>query len=59
MQKIPAIFAVGAREGTERTVAVRRFGSKAQQVMSLNDATVALQNEAEPASRMVAREAAE
>lgn len=59
VQKIPAIFAVGAREVTERTVAVRRFGSKAQQVMSLNDATVALQNEAVPASRMAAREAAE
>lgn len=59
VQKIPAIFAVGAREVTERTVAVRRFGSKAQQVMSLNDAMVALQNEAVPASRMAAREAAE
>lgn len=59
VQKIPAIFAVGAREVTERTVAVRRFGSKAQQVMSLNEATVALQNEAVPASRMAAREAAE
>ncbi len=59
VQKIPAIFALGAREVTERTVAVRRFGSKAQQVMSLNDATVALQSEAVPASRMAAREAAE
>jgi threonyl-tRNA synthetase len=38
VQKIPAIIAVGKREVEERTVAVRRFGSKHQRTMPLTDA---------------------
>lgn len=35
LQKIPAILCIGKREAEEGTVAVRRFGSKAQHVMPL------------------------
>ncbi len=35
LQKIPAILCIGKREADEGTVAVRRFGSKAQTVMPL------------------------
>lgn len=37
LQKIPAILCIGKREAEEGTVAVRRFGSKAQNVISLED----------------------
>ena len=37
LQKIPAILCIGKREAQEGTVAVRRFGSKAQTVMPLED----------------------
>ena len=37
LQKIPAILCIGKREAEEGTVAVRRFGSKAQNVMLLED----------------------
>jgi threonyl-tRNA synthetase len=37
LQKIPAILCIGNREAEEGTVAVRRFGSKAQTVMTLED----------------------
>jgi len=43
--KVPALFAVGQREIEERTVAVRRLGSKKQQVMSLDDAISSLKTE--------------
>ncbi|NCF14588.1 MAG: threonine--tRNA ligase [Gammaproteobacteria bacterium] len=43
--KVPALFAVGQREIEERTVAVRRLGSKKQQVMSLDDAIAGLKKE--------------
>ena len=43
--KVPALFAVGQREIEERTVAVRRLGSKKQQVMSLDDAIASLKSE--------------
>jgi threonyl-tRNA synthetase len=45
--KIPVQFAVGQRELENRTVAVRRIGSKAQQVISLDDALAALKTEIE------------
>ena len=38
LQKIPAIFVLGRREADERTVTVRRFGTKAQQTLSFEDA---------------------
>ena len=37
LQKIPAILCIGKREAEEGTVAVRRFGSKQQTVMALED----------------------
>ena len=37
LQKIPAILCIGKREAEEGTVAVRRFGSKAQTTMLLED----------------------
>ncbi len=45
--KIPVQFAVGGREVENRAVAVRRLGSKKQQVMSLDDAIAALVAEVE------------
>ena len=45
--KIPVQFAVGQRELESRTVAIRRLGSKKQEVMSLDDAIAALQAEIE------------
>lgn len=37
LQKIPAILCIGKREAEEGTVAVRRFGSKAQTTVKLED----------------------
>ena len=37
LQKIPAIVCIGKREAEEGTVAVRRFGSKAQTVVKLDE----------------------
>ncbi len=37
LQKVPAILCIGKREAEEGTVAVRRFGSKAQSVLKLED----------------------
>jgi len=45
--KIPVQFAVGQRETENRSVAIRRLGSKKQDVMSLDDAISALQTEIE------------
>lgn len=46
--KVPALFVVGAREGTDRTVAVRRLGSQDQTVMPVAEAIAALAEEAKP-----------
>jgi threonyl-tRNA synthetase len=46
VQKIPVIAVVGGREADERTVALRRFGSKGQQILPLTEATEALAQEA-------------
>lgn len=43
--KIPLQFAVGQREMESRSVAIRRLGSKKQQVMPLDDAIDMLNNE--------------
>ncbi len=43
--KVPVQFAVGQRELENRTVAIRRLGSKKQEVMSLDDAIAALKSE--------------
>ncbi len=44
--KVPVILVVGRREAEERTVAVRRLGGKAQEVMTLDEALDALADEA-------------
>ncbi len=43
--KVPVLLAVGQREIENRSVAVRRLGSKKQEVMALDDAVAALQSE--------------
>jgi threonyl-tRNA synthetase len=43
--KVPVQFAVGQRELENRTVAIRRLGSKKQEIMSLDDAISALKTE--------------
>ena len=45
--KIPVQFAVGGREVENRSVAIRRLGSKKQAVMALDDAIAALVSEIE------------
>lgn len=47
LQKIPAILCIGKREAEEGTVAVRRFGSKAQTVMPLEEFIEHFSNEVE------------
>ena len=44
--KVPAILVVGAREGEARTVAIRRLGSQAQEILALDDAVRKLCEEA-------------
>jgi threonyl-tRNA synthetase len=44
--KVPVILVVGKREAEERTVAVRRLGGKAQEMMTLDAALEALADEA-------------
>ena len=48
MQKIPVIAVVGAREAAEGTVALRRFGSQGQTILSLDEAASGLAGEATP-----------
>lgn len=45
LQKVPVILCLGKREAEENTVAVRRFGSKQQSVVSVDDLVDALQQE--------------
>ena len=44
--KVPAIFAIGAREAEGGTVAIRRLGSKEQNVVNVEEAIAALIEEA-------------
>jgi len=44
--KVPVMLVVGKREAEERTVAIRRLGGKAQEVLGLDDALAALADEA-------------
>ena len=48
MQKMPVIAVVGAREAAEGTVALRRFGSQGQTILSLEEAASTLAAEATP-----------
>jgi threonyl-tRNA synthetase len=49
--KVPALFAIGQREIEDRPVAVRRLGSKKQDVMALDEAIAALRQEVETRSQ--------
>jgi len=46
LQKVPVIAVVGEREATEKKMALRRFGSKAQEIVTLVDGTDMLATEA-------------
>jgi len=46
--KVPVLFVCGKREAEERTVSIRRLGSKDQLVLPLDDAIAALVQEAVP-----------
>lgn len=46
VHKVPIIAVVGAKEAEERTLALRRFGSKAQTMITLDEAIVELTREA-------------
>ncbi len=48
LQKIPVIAVVGAKEAEERKLALRRFGSKDQSVVGLDEAAAMLAEEALP-----------
>jgi threonyl-tRNA synthetase len=48
LMKVPAIAVVGKKEAEDRGVAIRRFGSQEQHMMSLADAQEALVAEATP-----------
>ncbi|MBP5858733.1 threonine--tRNA ligase [Marivibrio halodurans] len=46
LAKIPAVLVVGRREADERTVAMRRLGGKAQEILALDEALTILREEA-------------
>jgi threonyl-tRNA synthetase len=46
LQKVPLILVVGKKEAEEKSVALRRLGGEAQEMMSLKDAAVTLATEA-------------
>ncbi|NCC22655.1 MAG: threonine--tRNA ligase [Alphaproteobacteria bacterium] len=48
VQKVPAMFVVGKREAEERTVAIRRLGEQAQNVVGLDKAIGDLALECQP-----------
>lgn len=48
VKKVPAIFVVGVREAEEQTVAIRRLGSDAQNVVTTREAISMLREEAQP-----------
>src|SRR5438128_3889245 len=48
LAKVPALLVVGKREAEEGTVAIRRLGEQAQQMMTLAEAVAALKAEATP-----------
>ena len=46
--KIPLLFAIGKREAADGTVAIRRLGSKDQEILALGEAVARLEEEAMP-----------
>lgn len=58
LAKVPALLVVGQREEEERTVAIRRLGSKAQTILPLEEAAKLLAEEALPPHDKMATAAA-
>jgi len=54
LQHVPAILVVGRREAEEGTVAVRRLGTKEQEVLALGDAVGKLSAEAQSPAALYA-----
>ena len=48
LAKVPVLLAIGKREAAERTVSIRRLGSKEQEVLALAEAVARLVDEASP-----------
>ncbi len=48
VKKVPELFVVGAREAEEKTVAIRRIGSKAQDIKSFDEALAEIVETAKP-----------
>ncbi len=48
LHHVPNIIVVGRKEAEERTVAIRRLGGAAQEVLGLDDAVAMLKREATP-----------
>ena len=48
LAKVPVIAAIGRREADEGTLALRRLGSKAQEVLALDEAVARIREEAAP-----------
>jgi threonyl-tRNA synthetase len=46
LAKVPVLLVVGKKEAAERTVSIRRLGREGQQVVNLDTALAALQDEA-------------
>jgi len=46
VKKVPALFVVGKREADDETVALRRLGGKAQEILALDNAISMLKSEA-------------
>jgi threonyl-tRNA synthetase len=47
LAKVPLLFAIGRREAENRTVALRRLGSEAQETLALDEAIAKVWNEAQ------------
>ena len=48
LQKVPVMLVVGKKESEANTVALRRFGGEAQEILPLDEATAQLVREATP-----------
>ena len=48
LKKVPVMFVVGGREAENRTVAIRRLGTKDQNVVDLGEAVFSLRDECQP-----------
>ncbi len=53
LQKVPLIFVVGKSEAENKTVALRRLGGESQEILTLKDALVKIQDEAKPPVKLI------